>query len=192
MVFLDVCEHVSDRMVDQATYAIILVICMERTFLHFLPLERRGCRVFIFIYCSSVLLFPPLGGIEEILALSKRSKTCSIFTFDILRRCRLGLIPYFVGFALSLVVELGRLWLYRLRLSLSPLDGRFHFVICFSTRLALSLDACFLWTWLCHHLVWLALSLIQSFFPWHFFLCVTYWDLASLNVLCYSSVGEAS
>ena len=51
------------------------------------------------------------------------------------RRCRLGLIPYFVGFILSLIVELGRLWLYHSRLALSPLDDGFGFVLHFSRDL---------------------------------------------------------
>ena len=119
-----------------------------------LPLEGCcACRVFMILCCSFVLLFPPLCRIEEILALSMLSKTCFIFTFDIWSEERFGLIPNFVGFALSLVVELSRLWLYRSSLALSPLDGRFGFVIFFFVRLALSLNACFLWTWFCHHLV---------------------------------------
>ena len=36
MVLSDACDNISDRMVDQATYASILVICMQRTFLTFL------------------------------------------------------------------------------------------------------------------------------------------------------------
>ena len=152
MVFLDACDDLSNRVIDHATYAIILVICMQRTFLPFLPLERRcRCSLHLTLLFIRTPIYP-LGGIEEILASPKLSGICSIFAFDVLR-CRLDLIPYFVGFALSLVVELGRLWLYCPRLALSPLDGRFSFVICFSARLALSLDAYFLWTWLCHHLV---------------------------------------
>ena len=40
MVFSDACDDVSNRVVDHATYMIILVICMRRTFLPFLLLER--------------------------------------------------------------------------------------------------------------------------------------------------------
>ena len=39
MVFLDVCDDISDRMVDQVIYTTFLVTCMQRTFLPFLPLK---------------------------------------------------------------------------------------------------------------------------------------------------------
>ena len=41
MVFSDACNDVSDKVVDQATYTSVLVICMQMTFLPFLPLERH-------------------------------------------------------------------------------------------------------------------------------------------------------
>ena len=63
-----------------------------------------------------------------------------MFTFDILNE---GAILYFARSALSLIMELGRLWLYRPRLALSPVDDRFGFVVHCSLRLALSLDAAF-------------------------------------------------
>ena len=41
MVFSDACDDVLDRVVDQATYMSVLVICMRKTFLPFLPLKRH-------------------------------------------------------------------------------------------------------------------------------------------------------
>ena len=118
-----------------------------------LTFEKTLCmwtRNFILLWCSSILLLPPLDEIDEI---------CTILSSTFWGGCRrLGFIfsqsdlPYLLLWSW---VDLG---FYRPRLALSPLDGKFGFFIHFFVRVALSLDG-FLWTSLSHHLVWLDLIL---------------------------------
>ena len=113
MVFSNEWDDISDKVVDQATYAIVLVICMWMTFLTFgqMCVWRWN---FILLWCSSILLLPSLDKIDEILALSSLDETCPIScpTFWV-GWSRLGLIlpnqTCFISY-----LKLGRLKLYHL------------------------------------------------------------------------------
>ena len=65
MVFSDACNIISDKVVDQASYSSVLVICMKRTFLHLLPWSKYIVRVEVELQLTLMFIHTPTSSLKR-------------------------------------------------------------------------------------------------------------------------------